>query len=143
MKTKRWTWEEIGSLSPQQIADRLNHKADVLRASAQEQATPREILIDKLADTMDRENAAAFVDEQLSAMRQQAEQARDLLQKKAHDWNAEADRYLAQRDELTIQVAALTQALKDYGQHREGCPAWAEAGPCTCGLDAALTEARS
>ena len=30
MKTKRWTWEETGELSPQQTADRLNHTASVL-----------------------------------------------------------------------------------------------------------------
>ncbi len=33
----------------------------------------------------------------------------ELLRKKAHDWNAEADKYLAQRDELTIQIERLTE----------------------------------
>lgn len=30
MKTKQLTWEETGSLSPQQMADHLNHAAAVL-----------------------------------------------------------------------------------------------------------------
>jgi hypothetical protein len=30
MKTKRWTWEETGDLSPQQMADYLNSSADII-----------------------------------------------------------------------------------------------------------------
>ena len=34
---------------------------------------------------------------------------RDLFRKKAHDWNAEADKYLAQRDALLVDVDALVE----------------------------------
>lgn len=78
--------------------------------------------------------------------RQQAEQARDSA---LDEMAAAQDRHCACELalELTKQrAAALTQALKDYGQHRPECAAWPveffAGGDCTCGLDATLTGAQ-
>ena len=40
----------------------------------------------------------------------------DLFHKQALAWNAEADRYLAQRDELTVRLAVERQALEALKQ---------------------------
>jgi hypothetical protein len=77
---------------------------------------------------------------------QQAEQARDdsksfaeyvRVRLSAHDY-VEAQ---AKLERLASKVAALTQALKDYGTHDESCIVGQAGHPCTCGLDAALTGA--
>jgi len=67
--------------------------------------------------------------EQVLLRAEQAERERDLFKKKAHDWNSEADRYLAQRDEAQLQLAALRVALEQvtaqlrhaYSQLVTGC----------------------
>jgi hypothetical protein len=103
---------------------------------------------------------------------QQAEQARDELQRKCDFLTSEVQkngplaldlmaaracaeqkeiarrdaqaRFLTERQRLIDseeRVAALTQALKDYGTHDESCIVGQAGHPCTCGLDAALTGA--
>lgn len=47
----------------------------------------------------------------LEARVQELEQELALFKKKAHDWNAEADRYLAQRDELQVALEAAEASL--------------------------------
>jgi len=43
-----------------------------------------------------------------------------LLKKKAADWNAEADKYLAQRDELTVKLAAAEAREQELAKSRDG-----------------------
>src|SRR5678816_4611211 len=54
--------------------------------------------------------------------RQQAEQARDEAQaseQRQYDQSVEATVRMLQAEQ---RVATLTQALKDYGRHKDGCP---------------------
>lgn len=46
---------------------------------------------------------------------------------------------------LTEQIARLTEALRKYGSHKEGCPKYPDGWntyQCTCGFDAALAAVR-
>jgi hypothetical protein len=100
--------------------------------------------------------------------RQQAEQARDEVRQAAEssvcrlNWIIESmmrvmnGEPISDFDESEVPVrmvvdlkasqASLTQALKDYGQHKDGCGIKFAMNPksvCTCGLDAALTGAQA
>lgn len=56
------------------------------------------------------EDATQALREQLAQVTQEL----DLYAKKARDWNAEADKYLAQRDELTMALTARREDLERY-----------------------------
>lgn len=48
-----------------------------------------------------------------------------LYKKKAHDWNAEADRYLSQRDELLVALKAAEQFLSPEIDRGPASDGWA------------------
>jgi hypothetical protein len=94
--TARVEKEDLINQALQKIHNALEHEGDTAGYSFLDDEEGRQILTDLVV-------AATFASE---AARQKAERERDLLKKKAHKWNAEADRYLAQRDELTVALEA-------------------------------------
>jgi len=98
------------------------------------------------------EESASLIAEALTAAeargRQQAEQAdEEHIARLEHGCSANADTAMKnfyRAEAAEARVAALTQALKDYGHHKPACAINGGYGyECNCGLDAALTGAQA
>jgi hypothetical protein len=68
-----------------------------------------------------------------------------LFKKKAHDWNAEADRYLAQRDELLVALKTAVRTIRTWhgmGMGATEAQAWSlyQASPEMKAINAALAK---
>jgi len=141
-----------------------------VRASAQEQREIAEEIVNNLirsdedaltdqiveiiaaAEARGRQQAEQEKDwaEQHERLRYEAEakleQAEQALKEAEEEAQYEHDRFKkrgGELDKLDAKVAALTQALKDYGEHPDTCAkTFIGDMKCSCGLDAALTGAQ-
>ena len=86
MKTKQWTWEETSNLSPQQLADHLNHTSailDKLRSLVEqwrlEALREREDFPDETRKLMRCTHQLHFIVEQLGEVCQASEAVRVMI----------------------------------------------------------------